>query len=83
MHSAAEESTLLAALHGDGVKDVACRVMSLDSAFRTSVRRGAKRVSPLPVPEDERVRLVRATIGAPGGAVHSLVEREQELRGNI
>ena len=64
-----------AALHGDGVKDVAFRVRDVDSAFRTAVRRGATPVSPPQVHEDERGRLVRATIGAPGDTVHSLVER--------
>lgn len=65
-----------AALHGDGVKDVAFRVEDVDSAFRTAVSRGATPVSPPQVHEDERGRLVRATIGAPGDTVHSLVERQ-------
>jgi 4-hydroxyphenylpyruvate dioxygenase len=65
-----------AALHGDGVKDVAFRVRDVDSAFRTAVRRGAREVSPPEVHEDEHGRLVRATIGAPGDTVHSLVERD-------
>jgi 4-hydroxyphenylpyruvate dioxygenase len=65
-----------AALHGDGVKDVAFRVKDVESAYRTAVRRGARPVSPPEVHEDERGRLVRATIGAPGDTVHSLVERD-------
>lgn len=65
-----------AALHGDGVKDVAFRVGDVESAFQTAVRRGARPVSPPQVHEDERGRLVRATIAAPGDTVHSLMERQ-------
>jgi 4-hydroxyphenylpyruvate dioxygenase len=64
-----------AALHGDGVKDVAFRVDDVQGAFETAVRRGARAVAEPHVHEDERGRLVRATIGAPGDTVHSLVER--------
>jgi 4-hydroxyphenylpyruvate dioxygenase len=64
-----------AALHGDGVKDVAFRVDDVVGAFETAVRRGARPVAEPHVHEDERGRLVRATIGAPGDTVHSLVER--------
>src|SRR4051795_1413213 len=35
-----------AALHGDGVMDVAFRVKDVDSAFQIAVRRGARPVSP-------------------------------------
>ena len=65
-----------AALHGDGVKDVAFRVGDVDYAFETAVRRGARPVSPPQVHEDEHGRVVRATIGAPGDTVHTLVERQ-------
>jgi 4-hydroxyphenylpyruvate dioxygenase len=64
-----------AAVHGDGVKDVAFRVKDVEAAFSTAVHRGARPVSPPQVHEDEHGRLVRATIGAPGDTVHSLVER--------
>ncbi len=64
-----------AALHGDAVKDVAFRVQDVESAFRTAVRRGAHPVAEPHVHEDEQGRVVRATIGAPGETVHSLVER--------
>lgn len=65
-----------ATLHGDGVKDVAFRVKDVESAYHTAVSRGASPVSPPQVHEDEHGRLVRATIGAPGDSVHSLVERD-------
>jgi 4-hydroxyphenylpyruvate dioxygenase len=65
-----------AALHGDGVKDVAFRVKDVESAFSIAVRRGARAVAEPQVHEDERGRFVRATIGAPGDTVHSLVERQ-------
>jgi 4-hydroxyphenylpyruvate dioxygenase len=65
-----------AALHGDGVKDVAFRVDDVESAFRTAVERGARVVAEPRVHEDEAGRVVRATIGAPGDTVHSLVERQ-------
>jgi 4-hydroxyphenylpyruvate dioxygenase len=61
--------------HGDAVKDVAFRVSDVESAFRTAVERGARVVAEPHVHEDENGRVVRATIGAPGESVHSLVER--------
>jgi 4-hydroxyphenylpyruvate dioxygenase len=64
-----------AALHGDAVKDVAFRVADVAHAFETAVRRGARAVAEPHVHEDEHGRVVRATIGAPGDTVHSLVER--------
>ena len=65
-----------AALHGDGVKDVAFRVRDVESAFHTAVRRGARPVAEPQVFESDTGRVVRATIGAPGDTVHSLVERQ-------
>jgi 4-hydroxyphenylpyruvate dioxygenase len=70
------EITRYAALHGDAVKDVAFRVKDVESAYWIAVRRGATPVSPPQVHEDEHGRVVRATIGAPGETVHSLVERQ-------
>jgi 4-hydroxyphenylpyruvate dioxygenase len=69
-----------AALHGDGVKDVAFRVDDVESAFRTAVERGARAVAEPRVHEDGEGRVVRATIGAPGDTVHSLVERRGYAR---
>ncbi|HET7231882.1 MAG TPA: 4-hydroxyphenylpyruvate dioxygenase [Longimicrobium sp.] len=65
-----------AALHGDGVKDVAFRVRNVETAFHTAVTRGARAIAEPTVHEDERGRVVRATIAAPGDTVHSLVERQ-------
>jgi 4-hydroxyphenylpyruvate dioxygenase len=65
-----------AAVHGDGVRDVAFRVDDVAGAFETAVRRGARVVAEPHVHEDEQGRVVRATIGAPGDTVHSLVERQ-------
>ena len=64
-----------AALHGDGVKDVAFAVENVEDAFETAVRRGAIPLAEPSVREDAHGTLVRATIGAPGDTVHSLVER--------
>ena len=64
-----------AALHGDGVRDVAFRVDDVEAAFETAVRRGARPVAEPQEHEDDRGRVVRATIGAPGDTVHSLVQR--------
>jgi 4-hydroxyphenylpyruvate dioxygenase len=65
-----------AALHGDGVRDVAFAVDDVESAFETAVRRGAQPLAEPRVHEDEGGRVVRASIGAPGDTVHSLVERK-------
>ena len=62
------------------MKDVAFRVKDVESAFQTAVRRGARAVAEPQVHEDERGRVVRATIGAPGDTVHSLVERHGYAR---
>jgi 4-hydroxyphenylpyruvate dioxygenase len=63
------------AVHGDGVKDVAFRVADAEGAYRTAVSRGAVPVAEPQVLESDAGRVVRATIGAPGAGVHSLVER--------
>lgn len=65
-----------AALHGDGVKDVAFRVDDVEAAYHTAVLRGAREVARPSVHEDDRGLFVRATIGAPGDTVHTLVERQ-------
>ena len=65
-----------ASLHGDGVKDVAFRVANVESAYETAVRRGATPVSDPAAHEDDHGRVIRATIGAPGDTVHTLVQRE-------
>lgn len=64
-----------AALHGDGVRDVAFAVDNVEAAFEIAVARGAKPVAEPHVHEDAHGRVVRASIGAPGDTIHSLVER--------
>jgi 4-hydroxyphenylpyruvate dioxygenase len=64
-----------AALHGDGVKDVAFTVDDVEAAFETAVRRGARAVAEPREVEDDHGQVVRASIGAPGDTVHSLVQR--------
>lgn len=64
-----------AALHGDGVHDVAFTVDDVELAFETAVRRGARPVMEPRVYDTPQGRLVRASIAAPGDTVHSLVER--------
>lgn len=68
--------TQYVAVHGDGVKDVAFRVDDVEGAFHTAVTRGAVPVAEPQVLESDGGRVVRATIGAPGAGVHSLVERQ-------
>ena len=64
------------ALHGDGVHDVAFRVDDVEEAYHVAVSRGARPIADPVVLEDDFGRVVRATIGAFGDAVHSLVQRE-------
>jgi len=64
-----------AALHGDGVKDVAFTVDDVEAAYETAVRRGARAVLEPNAQEDRHGQVVRATIGAPGDSVHSFVQR--------
>ena len=64
------------ALHGDGVHDVAFRVDNVEDAFHVAVSRGARPIAEPVVLEDDRGRVVRATIGAFGDAVHSFIQRD-------
>ncbi|HYG58235.1 MAG TPA: 4-hydroxyphenylpyruvate dioxygenase [Symbiobacteriaceae bacterium] len=63
-------------LHGDGVKDIAMRVDDCESAFRETVKRGARPVMEPTVLEDQFGVLKKATIAAYGDTVHSFVERK-------
>ncbi|HEX2091629.1 MAG TPA: 4-hydroxyphenylpyruvate dioxygenase [Longimicrobiaceae bacterium] len=60
--------------HGDGVHDVAFTVDDVAKAFEAAVSRGARPVMEPTVIEDERGRVVRATIGAFGDTVHSFIQ---------
>lgn len=63
------------ACHGDGVKDIALRVRDAAAAYQVALRRGAAGLREPAAFEDEHGRVVRATIGAYGDTVHSLIER--------
>ncbi|KAL1966943.1 hypothetical protein VTN77DRAFT_3687 [Rasamsonia byssochlamydoides] len=62
--------------HGDGVKDVAFEVDSVDAVFGAAVKNGAKVVSEPKVLEDENGQVKVATIQTYGETTHTLVERK-------
>lgn len=63
-------------LHGDGVKDIAMRVDSVDSAFQTVVSRGAIPVQePITVKDDHGEYRI-ASIRTYGETIHSFVEKD-------
>jgi 4-hydroxyphenylpyruvate dioxygenase len=64
------------ARHGDGVYDVAFAVDDVEEAFHAAVSRGARPVMEPVASEDDGGRVVRATIGAFGEAVHSFIQRD-------
>jgi 4-hydroxyphenylpyruvate dioxygenase len=64
-----------AALHGDGVRDVAFAVPDAQEAFRVAVERGAQPHAEPEVCEDDHGKLVRASIKAYGDTLHSFVDR--------
>ncbi|HWQ16063.1 MAG TPA: 4-hydroxyphenylpyruvate dioxygenase [Roseiflexaceae bacterium] len=64
------------ACHGDGVKDIALRVADAEAAYAAALHRGARGVLEPTVYEDERGRVVKATIATYGDVVHSFVSRE-------
>nr|AKA59487.1 4-hydroxyphenylpyruvate dioxygenase [uncultured bacterium AZ_379] len=66
-----------AALHGDGVKDIAFRVPDAEGAFDRAVRQGARPVREPVRLEDEHGEVRVATIAAFGDTLHSFVERDQ------
>lgn len=62
--------------HGDGVKDVAFEVDSVDQVFTAAIRNGAKLVSDITVLEDKNDGSVKyATIQTYGETTHTLIER--------
>jgi 4-hydroxyphenylpyruvate dioxygenase len=62
--------------HGDGVKDIALGVGDARAAFATMVKRGARPIMEPVVMEDEGGKVVKATVGTFGDAVHSLIQRD-------
>ncbi|KAL1956632.1 hypothetical protein VTO42DRAFT_6979 [Malbranchea cinnamomea] len=61
--------------HGDGVKDVAFEVDSVEQVFNAAVRNGAKVVSEIKTMEDEHGIVKYATIQTYGDTTHTLIER--------
>ena len=62
--------------HGDGVKDVALRVASVEAAYHAALERGARSVMEPTALEDDTGVLKKATIAAYGEVVHTFVERD-------
>lgn len=63
------------AQHGDGVRDVAFRVLDVEDAFRFAVERGATPHQEPTVHEDEGGKVVTAAIKAYGETIHTFVDR--------
>ncbi|MYL65981.1 4-hydroxyphenylpyruvate dioxygenase [Bacillus hwajinpoensis] len=63
-------------LHGDGVKDIALTVESVDSAYKEAAERGAIELSPPKEYKDENGVVKMAVIGTYGDTIHTLVERK-------
>lgn len=61
--------------HGDGVKDVAFEVDSVDQVFNAAVRNGAKVVSEVQTVKDKDGAVKYATIQTYGETTHTLIER--------
>ena len=64
-------------LHSDGVKDIAFRVQDATSSFEEAVKRGARVVMEPMELEDEKGRVITATIGTFGDTVHTFVQRDE------
>ena len=62
-------------LHGDGVRDIAFAIDDAISAFEEAVSNGARPIMEPTVLEDQWGSMIKATIGAYGDTVHSLIER--------
>jgi 4-hydroxyphenylpyruvate dioxygenase len=62
--------------HGDGVKDVAFEVDSVDAVFDAAVRNGATVVAKPKTSEDEHGVVKMATIQTYGETMHTLIERK-------
>ncbi|WNR46932.1 4-hydroxyphenylpyruvate dioxygenase [Paenibacillus roseipurpureus] len=62
--------------HGEGVKDIALRVVDVEKAYMEAVSRGAIPIHKPQVLTDENGIVIKAMIGTYGDTVHSLVERK-------
>jgi 4-hydroxyphenylpyruvate dioxygenase len=62
--------------HGDGVKDIALNVDDAESAFRETVKRGARPVQEPTVIQDEFGSVKKASIATYGDTIHTFIERK-------
>ncbi|HET7153336.1 MAG TPA: 4-hydroxyphenylpyruvate dioxygenase [Candidatus Kapabacteria bacterium] len=62
--------------HGDGVKDIALSVDDAESAFRETVKRGARPVQEPTVIQDEFGSVKKASIATYGDTIHTFIERK-------
>jgi 4-hydroxyphenylpyruvate dioxygenase len=62
--------------HGDGVKDIALRVDSVEQAYNEAIKRGAKSAMEPTVRSDEYGTVKLASICTYGETVHTFVERD-------
>src|SRR5207302_540063 len=62
--------------HGDGVRDVAFTVPDAAQAWEEATNRGAESVHEPEIVEDDRGKVLRASIRAYGDTLHSFIERE-------
>ncbi|MEB1808899.1 MAG: 4-hydroxyphenylpyruvate dioxygenase [Bacillaceae bacterium] len=61
-------------LHGDGAKDIALKVSSVDQAYEGAVKRGGIPVREPWTESDENGTVKKAIIGTYGDAIHTLIE---------
>jgi 4-hydroxyphenylpyruvate dioxygenase len=66
-----------AAVHGDGVRDVALAVPDAANAYRQAVQRGARGVAEPHWTEDDHGRVELASIATYGDTVHTFVNRSE------
>lgn len=64
------------ARHGDGVKDIALRVLDAEAAYVEALRRGGRGVQEPTAYEDDKGRVVKASIATYGDVIHSFIQRE-------
>lgn len=62
--------------HGDGVKDIALRVLDCESAFRETTSRGARAVMAPTEFKDQYGTIKKASIATYGDTIHTFVERK-------
>lgn len=63
------------AKHGDGVKDIAMHVEDVDSAYKETVKRGARSVEEPHDLTDENGTIRKAAIATYGDTIHSFISR--------